>query len=167
MQIRPDFSTEKFREVVTLMTERRALLKPGTGTFLQRIARAQVELNVQRPRKIALLEKYLSVWCAHNHDAAYQKKLEYIISSLDRELQIDERAAAYIASVLFLAWRCGMDSPSICAVVGGGVLTPVLARQWLHRSRNIAAGFTAKGKCRIGERRNYAPGRKAGVKQAL
>ena len=88
MQLIPDwcFDEKKFREVIVTLVERRAGLKPVKGTYAERMERAQIALDATRPRKIALLEKYLFFWRANGHDPAYRRRLENTIFSIDREL---------------------------------------------------------------------------------
>jgi len=130
-------SVSKLRAVIVHVVEVRAGFRnPLPGTHTQRLKCAQKVLDEKRAAKINILgglcERYVALKNAGDPEF---KTLEPMIENLDTVLRVNDHIAATIAGVLYLSWRCNMDSPAVGAALG---MKPPHVRQILRRANIIA-----------------------------
>src|SRR5208282_2465262 len=108
-----------------------------SGSLDERLKRAEAKIASMRERKEAVLSNLCSRYVALKSagDPA-AKQLEHQIENYDSQLCNDNHAAT-ITAVLFLSYRCGLDSVGVSNHLDGRVKPP-LVRQILRRCRMIA-----------------------------
>jgi hypothetical protein len=134
-------SPETFREVVTRMVENRAFFQRTYslyGTHKDRISRAQLALNGQRDKLIAICDRLCEEYVQKLNAGADRTDLLGLAKKIEeKDSQIAHIAqnAALVTSILFLSYRVGMNSTEVAAELK--CVKPPLVRQIGHRARQI------------------------------
>jgi len=127
-------NNDQLQQVVARYLEGRALLKPGTGTIKQRLARAEAALRAQKPAHSETLTKlckeYVAAKKEPNPDRDRLGSLEIEIENLDTILRITEKGAALVFAIVYLYWRANQNSVYVAQEVG---IKPPHVRTLLHR----------------------------------
>ena len=122
------------REVLVSYLERRAVIRPGTGTLRERLARAKDAVIVQRAELNRRLDRLSRKYVAAKRRKR-KRALQVEVEGVDTAIRISESGAALAAAIVYLYFRVGLDSPGVGEVLR---LKPPHVRQVLHRMRRIA-----------------------------
>ena len=124
----------KFREVVVRYLECRYYQRDCSGDFKTRLQRCTVEAKRQASLLKKRIEdssaKYIALCSVDESSAKARKEFKRCIQAADSELAFHLRPAEFTASILYMWFRQGLNSPSIAETIG---LSPVAIRQIIHR----------------------------------
>jgi hypothetical protein len=122
------------REVLAVYMEKRAGIRPGTGTLSERLARAKEAVISQRAQMNQKLDRL-----SRRYVAAKRRKrkraLQIEVEGVDTAIRISENGAAVVAAIIYLYFRVGLESPGVAEVLR---LKPPHVRIVLWRMRRIA-----------------------------
>jgi hypothetical protein len=129
------FNTTKMRALIVRQVELRAgLLYPQPGDERTRLAHAQQQLKVNRPKLEVLLNRFCSEYAAEKQkpqpDASRLTVLEEQIAIHDQRIRTDESCAGIIARIIQLYYGAGQDSVAIAEALK---ISPPNVRQLLHK----------------------------------
>jgi hypothetical protein len=129
--------TEKFREVVTRLIEKRACFSTAQpGTHQERMERAQLKLNKSRDKRIKVLDDLCSRYLAAKLAGEPTEYLARKIEEADTYIAHLDRTAGLITAILFLSYRAEMNSVDVSAILA--CVKPPLVRQTCYRARKLA-----------------------------
>lgn len=104
----------ELREVLAVYLEKRAHIKPGIGSYFDRLSRAQTLLKRSCSGKIKTLDglckRYVELKQAEPTSPRL-RKLEIQIEALDTQIRLEKKGfAPFVAGVIYYYYRCGLDS---------------------------------------------------------